>query len=255
MTRDHAHYPVLDPAGNTVPNVMVRLVDPDTNASWQGVSIYRYETGVEEWENPFLCETGVIDFYLENPKRLHIGVTPDSGGTETMIYNVDVGVTDPDFIELASQTETHAAAAESNAISTASGSTVGAAGATSAAASASLAQLALNDVSAMFDQIVNTVQMWQPNVAVLAGAVRQAPDGSRIKATIDRTTRPTFDTTEKGYWTAVFATSGTFEAGALSASYVRFLDQNGDPLPAGSITTITVNTVTGEIDDITFTEA
>ncbi|QRZ05879.1 hypothetical protein [Mycolicibacterium austroafricanum] len=34
--------------------------------------------------------------------------------------------------------------------------------------------------------------------------------------------------------------------------YVRFVDQNGDPLPVGSLTTIHVNTLTGEIDDITF---
>lgn len=41
----------------------------------------------------------------------------------------------------------------------------------------------------------------------------------------------------------------------LSASYVVFRDQNGAPLPPGSVTTITVNTVTGDIDDITFQEA
>lgn len=40
-----------------------------------------------------------------------------------------------------------------------------------------------------------------------------------------------------------------------NAAYVRFLDQNGDPLPAGSVTTIFVNTVTGDIDDIVFEEA
>ena len=37
--------------------------------------------------------------------------------------------------------------------------------------------------------------------------------------------------------------------------FVRFVDQNGDPLPEGSLTTIHVNTVTGDIDDITFAEA
>lgn len=38
----------------------------------------------------------------------------------------------------------------------------------------------------------------------------------------------------------------------LANTFVRFIDQNGDPLPAGSITTIHVNTVTGDVDDITF---
>jgi hypothetical protein len=46
--------------------------------------------------------------------------------------------------------------------------------------------------------------------------------------------------------------TGTGIGSALSATFVRFVDQNGDPLPAGSITTIHVNTTTGEIDDITF---
>lgn len=41
----------------------------------------------------------------------------------------------------------------------------------------------------------------------------------------------------------------------LSATFVQFVDQNGDPLPAGSIATIHVNTTTGDIDDITFEEA
>lgn len=31
--------------------------------------------------------------------------------------------------------------------------------------------------------------------------------------------------------------------------------RTGDPLPAGSLTTIFVNTVTGDIDDIVFEEA
>lgn len=38
----------------------------------------------------------------------------------------------------------------------------------------------------------------------------------------------------------------------LSNTYVRFVDQNGDPLPEGAVTTIHVNTATGDIDDITF---
>lgn len=36
--------------------------------------------------------------------------------------------------------------------------------------------------------------------------------------------------------------------------FVRFVDQDGDPLPAGSTVTIRVNTTTGDIDDITFEE-
>lgn len=54
---------------------------------------------------------------------------------------------------------------------------------------------------------------------------------------------------------ALVSTPGTDTEEALRGTFVRFVDQDGDPLPAGSITTIHVNTVTGEIDDITFEEA
>lgn len=50
-------------------------------------------------------------------------------------------------------------------------------------------------------------------------------------------------------------TTGRLAEDALSTTFVRFVDQNGALLPAGSVTTIHVNTVTGEIDDITFEEA
>ncbi|KLN67607.1 hypothetical protein ABM90_31195 [Rhodococcus erythropolis] len=51
---------------------------------------------------------------------------------------------------------------------------------------------------------------------------------------------------------AALVSAGTETRTALDATFVRFVDQNGDPLPAGSLTTIHVNTVTGDIDDITF---
>lgn len=41
----------------------------------------------------------------------------------------------------------------------------------------------------------------------------------------------------------------------LTDTLVRFLDTNGDPLPAGSLVTIKINTATSEIDDITYQEA
>jgi hypothetical protein len=44
--------------------------------------------------------------------------------------------------------------------------------------------------------------------------------------------------------------TGRLSEPALSATFVRFLDENGDPL-VGKLVTITVNSTTGEIDDIT----
>jgi len=36
------------------------------------------------------------------------------------------------------------------------------------------------------------------------------------------------------------------------ALFVRFRDQNGNPLPSGAVVTIVVNTTTGDIDDIIY---
>lgn len=46
--------------------------------------------------------------------------------------------------------------------------------------------------------------------------------------------------------------TGRLSAQELSGTFVVFVDQNGNPLPAGAVTTIHVNTATGEVDDITF---
>lgn len=62
---------------------------------------------------------------------------------------------------------------------------------------------------------------WAADTAVTTGAVRQAPDGSWIKSTGNRTTRPTFDATEATFWEAVLASSGTVEATALTAAIAR----------------------------------
>lgn len=43
--------------------------------------------------------------------------------------------------------------------------------------------------------------------------------------------------------------------GSLQRTYVRFLDEHGLTLPAGSTVTVHVNTGTGQIDDITFERA
>ena len=60
---------------------------------------------------------------------------------------------------------------------------------------------------------------WVAGEAVTTGAVRQAPDGSYIKATVNHTTRSSFDATEQGYWISVGADPTTFDGKALSASY------------------------------------
>ena len=93
---------------------------------------------------------------------------------------------------------------------------------------------------------------WQPSSAVTSGAVRQAPDGSKIKATTSRTTRSSFDATERTFWKSVLGTAGTIESDDLSASYVQRVEPftltlNSDGSVAsetigGAVTTYAYNT-------------
>ena len=65
---------------------------------------------------------------------------------------------------------------------------------------------------------------WVPGEAVATGAIRQAPDGSYIKATVNHTTRPSFDATEQGYWTSVGSDPTTFDGIKLAASIAAYID-------------------------------
>lgn len=105
------------------------------------------------------------------------------------------------------------------------------------------------------------------SVELFGVEIAGTPDGTLDFEVVDssrQTVAPTIDNTPASndfLGKVDDLTSGLIESGtsataaSLLASYVRFLDQNGDPLPAGSVTTIFVNTVTGDIDDITFEEA
>lgn len=69
---------------------------------------------------------------------------------------------------------------------------------------------------------------WTAAQAVTTGSVRQAPDGSWIKSTGNRTTGATFDATEQTYWETVSVTAGTLEQVALTAAYVAEGSQTWD---------------------------
>ena len=77
-------------------------------------------------------------------------------------------------------------------------------------------------------------QVWQPTTAVTTGAVRVAPDGSRIKSTSSRTTRASFDTTEAGFWTSVIGDPTTIDGKALTASIAgktKVVEDDGRAIP------------------------
>lgn len=85
-----AHYtrPVTDQQGNLVPNVQVTVYNPATTTLITEV-IYSTDTGVTPLTNPFVSSTGIIDFYLDNPQRVRLGVIQ---GTLPVQYDEDVDV-------------------------------------------------------------------------------------------------------------------------------------------------------------------
>ena len=79
---------------------------------------------------------------------------------------------------------------------------------------------------------------WTPTTAVTTGTIRQAPDGSYIKSTADRTTRSSFDATEEGFWTAVLGDPTTVDGKTLLASMAQLVTWAKSPetLITGAIT-------------------
>jgi lysophospholipase L1-like esterase len=69
---------------------------------------------------------------------------------------------------------------------------------------------------------------WAAAQGVVVGTVRQAPDGSWISSTASRTTRATFDATEKTFWTTVGGTTGTLEQVAQSATIATAVRYGGN---------------------------
>lgn len=73
MARSHYYRPITDDQGDLVANIAVRLLNPGTTTS-AGVSAYAGPTGSAVYTQPWTIANGIIDFYLEAPKRLQIGV-------------------------------------------------------------------------------------------------------------------------------------------------------------------------------------
>lgn len=85
-----AHYtrPVTDDQGVLLPNVQVTVYNPGTTDLIAAV-LYGSDAGSDVLANPYVSNTGVIDFYLDLPSRVRIGVV--QGGLPEQYYeDVDV---------------------------------------------------------------------------------------------------------------------------------------------------------------------
>src|SRR5207244_2067899 len=84
------HYPRpgTDESGALRPNVQVTLFLPGTTTPISDV-VYSTDTGNNVLTNPFVSGTGVVDFYLDSPKRVRLAVI--QGNTPVQYYeDVDV---------------------------------------------------------------------------------------------------------------------------------------------------------------------
>lgn len=91
MTREHFYKPIRDGSGILRVGATVRLLEPNTPDTLIAEPIYLDDTGVEVRENPWVAEDGVVNFYLDKPRRVDIGITPDGGTAETVLPDQEVG--------------------------------------------------------------------------------------------------------------------------------------------------------------------
>jgi hypothetical protein len=86
--RAHFYRLLVDPQGNMVPNVQVRVLEPGTT-TLISEPVYADDTTPTPRSNPFEVPDGQVNFYLDRPRRVRLGVTaPDQ--PEAYYENVDV---------------------------------------------------------------------------------------------------------------------------------------------------------------------
>jgi hypothetical protein len=79
--RAHFNRALQDLQGNQVPTATVRLLVPGTTTTY-GQTIYAEATGGTTHTNPWTVTDGEVDFYLDAPDRVRIGVQVGTGPEE-----------------------------------------------------------------------------------------------------------------------------------------------------------------------------
>lgn len=90
MSREHYYRPIRDGSGVLRVGATVRLLEPNT-LTMIAEPIYIDDTGVEVRENPWVAEDGIVDFYLDKPRRVDIGITPEGSTAEIVRGDQEVG--------------------------------------------------------------------------------------------------------------------------------------------------------------------
>lgn len=95
MSRAHFFRTASDDQGNVVPGTTVTVYETGTLALLAD-SLYVNEVGSPTRDNPFVINDGIIDFYLNGPRQVKIGLRSPSG-IERFTDNLDV-YPDPEVV-------------------------------------------------------------------------------------------------------------------------------------------------------------
>lgn len=86
--RAHFYRLVVDSQGNLLSDITVRVLEPGTTDPL-AVPIYADGDTLTAMANPFTASNGVINFYLDQPRRVRLGITQGSV-PEQFYENIDV---------------------------------------------------------------------------------------------------------------------------------------------------------------------
>lgn len=94
--RAHFDRPLLDPLGNRVPIAQVRVLVPGTTDLISEL-LFADDASGATLTNPFSIADGEVDFYLEAPRRVRLGITVGTG-QEGFWDDVDVSAAATDSV-------------------------------------------------------------------------------------------------------------------------------------------------------------
>lgn len=88
MSRAHLYRPVTDSDGNVVPNTVITVYEAGTSQLIQQ-PLYTQSSGSPVWDNPHTTSDGYVDFYLDRPQSVRIGLAVQ-GSPETYVDDIPV---------------------------------------------------------------------------------------------------------------------------------------------------------------------
>jgi hypothetical protein len=88
MGRAHLYRPITDSEGNIVPNTKITVYEAGTS-TLLAQALYKQAVGSPIWDNPHTSSDGYVEFYLDRPQSVRIGLVVQ-GATETYVDDIPV---------------------------------------------------------------------------------------------------------------------------------------------------------------------